>query len=159
MVHINLSPPHKKNDNNKKYLNLSKKKNDKSLYEKNILFNMHINYILTSTNELIIKPIYKTNQTTFDYEGLEYKINKKYIYKKKFLGFKTFFFSFYIQGNVNPISFSNIDLIPNVTEDVPINEIAILMRKIRKTVLDEILNFVTIINTILIIVVIALLNK
>jgi len=120
---------------------------------------MHINYILTSTNELIIKPIYKTNQTTFDYEGLEYKINKKYIYKKKFLGFKTFFFSFYIQGNVNPISFSNIDLIPNVTEDVPINEIAILMRKIRKTVLDEILNFVTIINTILIIVVIALLNK
>lgn len=102
---------------------------------------MIVAYIITEQRKMVVKLITQDDAKVFSWKGFEYNVRAEKMYQKKFFGFKTFFFSMYIQGNPEPVSFDSAGRI-DLVQDVPINELAILMRKIRKGMLDEIAMYV-----------------
>jgi len=96
---------------------------------------MLVVYILTKAKELKVKVVRDTSGGMFSYKDFEYKIDRKKIYQKKFLGFRNFFFSFYLEGNGNPLEFD--DSRYNISPvEVPLDEIAVILRKIRRGMLE-----------------------
>jgi hypothetical protein len=99
---------------------------------------MLVIYVLTKAKELKVKIIRDTKSGMFQYRDYEYRIDRKRIYQKRFLNFKTFFFSFYLEGNPIPLEFDDKDYNVSMT-DVPLDEIAVILRKIRRGLSDIIM--------------------
>lgn len=104
---------------------------------------MLVVYILTKAKELKVKIVKNVQGGMFRYKDFEYKVDRKKIYQKKFLGFKTFFFSMYLEGNGNPIEFDDAKYSISAV-DVPLDEIAIILRKIRRGVAEIIMLLVSV---------------
>jgi hypothetical protein len=115
---------------------------------------MLVAYILTKSRYLKIKLV-KDNSGIFRYKDFEYTIKRDRIYGKKFLGLKHFFFAFYLEGHSEPIEFKE-DSYNLIQSEVPLDEIAYLMRKIRNGILDILM---VIISAVTLITVIAIAIK
>ena len=93
---------------------------------------MLIAYILNKDRSLSVKLVRSKNNGIFTYNGHEYTVDTGRIYQKKALFVKSFFWSMYMEGNPNPIEFTetgfNVD-----SGHVSLDEISYLLRKIRKT--------------------------
>lgn len=113
---------------------------------------MLIAYILTKQRRWVIRPIVHPDEVVFTYKGFEYYIDPDCIYSKKFFGFKTFFCIIYVQNNPKPLKFTDIGILVDSGE-VPIDEIARLMRKIRKGALGEIAEYCAIASAVMLLVV------
>jgi len=99
---------------------------------------MLVVYILTKDKELKVKLVRNAQGGMFRYKDFEYKIDRKKIYQKKFLNWKTFFFSMYLEGNSNPLEFDDNQWSISPVE-VPLDEIAIILRKIRRGLIEALI--------------------
>ena len=109
---------------------------------------MLIAYILTKSRFLKIKIIKNKEIGVFKKDKFEYIIDRSKIYQKKFLGFKTFFFSMYLEGNPNPLEFTETGY--NLQgSDVPLDEIALLIRKVMHGAIELIMLLLIAFNLIL----------
>lgn len=87
----------------------------------------------------------------FRHKGFEYVIDRKAIYTKRLFGIRKIFWSMYLEGNPNPIVFDDKGYTIGVS-DVPIDEIALLMRKVMRGVMDILLIILVVFNLIVSIV-------
>lgn len=109
---------------------------------------MLVAYILTKSKFLRVKFVKLQDSGVFKHGDFEYRIDRKRIYQKKFLFFKLFFWSMYLEGVTDPLEFN--DLTYEVKElDTPLDEIAILLRKIRNGIFDVIIVLAVVFNLIL----------
>jgi hypothetical protein len=106
---------------------------------------MFVVYIITKQKEMILKLIRKPDVKVFTYSGFEYRINPERIYSKKFLFMKYFFWTMYIQDNPEPLEFKDDKLvIPD--QDIPMDEIAYIIKQLRKDVLTKIAEVMAIVG-------------
>lgn len=92
---------------------------------------MFVAYILTKQNEMVVRFIRDSSAEVFTKNGFEYNISSECIYSKKFLWIKYFRWSFYIQDNKEPLKLHNIkDKL--ISQDVPLDEIAYIIRMLKK---------------------------
>ena len=106
---------------------------------------MLVAYILTKQRFLRLKILKMKDTGIFRHGNFEYVIDRKRIYQKKFLGWKLFFWSMYLEGNPNPIEFDD-KTFHIVQADVPIDEIAILLKRLRKVFYEVIIIILVLIN-------------
>ena len=104
---------------------------------------MLVVYILTKARELKVKILRKTDSGIFRYKDFEYHIDRKKIYQKKFLNWKPFFFSMYLEGNPNAMEFDDEKGYRINECEVPLDEIAIILRKIRRGVEEIVILILT----------------
>lgn len=98
---------------------------------------MLIAYILSSARLLRIKVITARHRgSVFKKGDVEYSINPDYQYQKKFLGFKTFFFSLYYEGNPNPLKITKSGI--ESVDDVPLSEMSYIAGKVVRSKNDKI---------------------
>lgn len=92
---------------------------------------MFVAYILTKSKFLKFKIIKLKDSGIFTKDNFEYKIDRERIYQKKFLGFfKLYFWSMYLEGNPNPIKFTDKGYDTGAV-DMTLDEIAIILKKLR----------------------------
>ena len=108
---------------------------------------MIIAYILCKDRSLRIRFIRRSNDGVFEYNGLEYTIDPSKIYSKKLFFIKTFFWIMYMEGNPNPIEFKDDNI--SITNDVSLNEISIILKKIRNAKKEMILLILIALNTLM----------
>lgn len=98
---------------------------------------MFVAYVFTKQNYCRLKLITKKELEAFTVSGdvTEYKINKKRIYRKKFLFLFPFFFSVYRQGDPDPVDIHG----ENVSHETTyINEVSQVLRNIKYGMLENI---------------------
>ena len=115
---------------------------------------MLLAYILSKSRFLRIKIVRNKESGVFKKGGYEYVIDRKKIYTKKVFGIKTVFWCMYLEGNPNPIEFNEEKGISITTSDVPLDEIAILIRKVIHGVM-EVLTLLLVAFTFLMTIIIA----
>lgn len=96
---------------------------------------MLVVYLLTRTRNLKIKFV-KDNKPVFRHKGKEYKIDPEAIYTKRALGFKKFFWSMYMQDYPAPLKFKAGMV--DKRDDVPLDDVAYILNKIRMGIVGEI---------------------
>ncbi len=119
---------------------------------------MIIAYILNKNNYLGVKIIGNRNKGVFKYNGEEYLVDRSCLMQKKFLGFKTFFFLLYVEGNKNPLEIDVKDGIVS-TKQVSLNALAYILNKIRTTKQERIMMFLIAGNLILSLVILLVINN
>ena len=98
---------------------------------------MFIAYIVLETGRMVLKRV-KDGDFTFKYKNFEYNVRKEKRYTKKFLGIKEFFFSMYQQGNSEPLYIDSTSDKFMVQQDVPLNDVAFILGKLRYGLFGEI---------------------
>lgn len=91
---------------------------------------MLVAYILSKSRFLKTRIIRLKDSNVFKHGNFEYKVDREKIYQKKFLGFKLFFWSMYLEGNPDPIEFRDRDYSISYN-DVPIDDIALILHKLK----------------------------
>lgn len=91
---------------------------------------MFVAYIITKTRDFKLKIVRRPDGDIFTYKDFEYRIDMSKQMVKKFLWYRPFYISIYFEGNPEPIDFKDGTYSTDRTE-VPLNEIAILVRKAR----------------------------
>lgn len=109
---------------------------------------MLVVYILTKSKFLKVKIVRDKEGGVFKYGNFEYHIDRQRIYQKKFLFFKLFFWSMYLEGVPNPLEFSEFGYSIG-SSDVPLDELAILLRKIRHGFLDLLIALLVLFNMVI----------
>lgn len=96
---------------------------------------MFVAYILTKSRFWTWKIVNDRKFSVFKKNGLEYKIDPQCMYQKRILGLKAMFVSMYFEGNPNPIGF---DILSNqiMVSDVPIDDVALIVRKVMRGIMD-----------------------
>lgn len=105
-------------------------------------------YILSKHRFLRLKICRNKEIGVFKKGGYEYNIDRKKIYTKKILGFKTVFWCMYLEGNPNPIEFDESG-VQTVVSDVPLDELAILMHKVIHGVIEIAIILLVVFNLLL----------
>lgn len=118
---------------------------------------MLVAYILTKSRFLKLRLIRKTSQEKFTYKDKQYNIDQNCVYLKRFLGFKLFTWSMYVEGVVDPLEFTNKGY--RVVSSTPLNVVAKLMYKLKLLFYEKILIGLMIINLIAIILLYVSMNQ
>lgn len=113
---------------------------------------MLVAYILSKSRHLSVKIVKNREKGVFRKAGFEYKIDRSKLYTKKFLGLKLFFWSIYLEGVSEPLEFTdkgyNLD-----SADIPLDEIALLIKKILRGALQILLIIIVCFNFLLTLIV------
>lgn len=99
---------------------------------------MFVAYILTKGRFLRIKIIGDKTESVFKKGSYEYNIDPECMYQKKFAFLKLFFWSMYVEGFPNPLKFNVKGGTVTSQGDVPLDEIALIVQKVVRGVLDKI---------------------
>lgn len=110
---------------------------------------MLIAYILGRDRLLRIKFIRGSHGGVFKKGEFEYKIDRDKIYQKKALFLKLFFFSLYLEGIPDPLEFTQKDYVLDQSQ-VPLNEIGILLSKLKFGLIELLMLVMTAVTLILV---------
>ena len=112
---------------------------------------MFVAYIMTKQNELVLKLIRArgADKKVFTRAGFEYNIQPDRIYFKRFLFIKYFRFSIYIQDKPEPLKFDmRTGKLDVGDQDIPMDEIAYIIKQLKKDNLTKIAEIGAIIGAI-----------
>ena len=114
-------------------------------------------YILLKSRLFKIKLV-KDKAKVFKYQGLQYKIDPEAVYDRKLLGLKRVKTVLYVEGNESPLRFCDDGRIDY--KEMPLDEVAFVMNKIKMGIFGELGFVFTIINFImLLILIVGLINS
>ena len=110
--------------------------------------------ILLKSRQWKRKFVSDRNAGAFKYKGMEYRINRSALYRERMFLIKNVFVSCYFEGVPDPIVFDEKGSYI-VNQGIPIDDVALLFRKIMRGIMDIILIILVVISLLVNIAVVA----